>query len=154
MEKNGSATPGLILPTQKSYPAGAGNPSQATIVAANANSENLNRINHLAGGKKHKKHKKSKKYRGGKGVIVPQMKMSYSSTSGPGTDPNSQIANLSRTSTQGAADRALDNGATQKGGNTDWNWPCFSGGKKRCYKKSRNKKKRSYRSCRSKKRKY
>ena len=58
----------------------------------------------------------------------------------------------SQTSTQMAANSALDNGATKmrgysrrrrsrKGGNPDWVWGCLSGGKKRTRKMSKKNKK-------------
>jgi hypothetical protein len=72
--------------------------------------------------------------------------MLYDAKGGPGTNPNDQIQTNSQTSTQMAANSALDSGATKmggtrrrsrKGGNPDWVWGCMSGGKKRTRKATR-----------------
>jgi len=68
-------------------------------------------------------------------IVVPQMQMAYKPTGGPGTDPNAQIQNMSRISTQSAANAELDKvggnkSKKRKGGNPDWHWPCKSGGKR------------------------
>ena len=154
---NSEKPDGLMYPTQRSYPPGAGNPNQAALQSTQQNAGKLDVINKLAGGKKYKT-KKTKKYRGG-AVTVPQMQMGYTPPGGPGTNPNAQITGLSKTSTQDAAWRESDNLAakqggshkSKRGGNPNWYWPCMSGGKKKTRKtKKHRKSNRSRRTNRSK----
>jgi hypothetical protein len=139
------SVPGLMYPTQKGSL--AGNPRDSAIANTNNMNTKQNSMIKLAGGKK--------KYIGGVGsssVIVPQFNSSYQEQSGPGTGTNSQIASLSATSMQGAANAKYDgnikNGGTKnaktkkrRGGNPNWHWPCKSGGKKRKTKKTKKTKK-------------
>lgn len=125
--------PGVTYPTVQAYSAGAGTPRASAMQEMNAGSQhqaNANRA--LAGGKR----RKQKSYRGGK-MNAPQFtNMPYTPQGGRGTNPNDQMATNARTSTQMAANSKLDN--LQAGGNPDWDWPCFKGGKKRTKKNKRN----------------
>ena len=140
---NSEKIDGLMYPTQKSFPPGAGNHNQAAYQSTQQNAGKLDAINKLAGGKKQKtkKMKKYRKYRGGSQITIPQMQMPYATKGGPETGPNAQIINLSETSTQDAAWRESDNfdakggkRKRKKGGNPNWYWPCMSGGKKKTKK--------------------
>jgi len=155
------STPGgLLLPTSQGML--AGNSRDSAIASMKMqNSIQAKANNAMAGGK----YKKLKKYGGAttEGIPVPQYNMSYTPTGGPGTNPNDIIKNNSQVSTQAYADRANDNLATKKGGyrikrgnarksssskhggNPDWNWGCYSGGRKYRTKRKHNKKHRKTR---------
>ena len=150
---NSEKPDGLMYPTQRSYPPGAGNPNQAALQSTQQNAGKLHAINNLAGGKK---------YRGG-AVTVPQMRIPYATQGGPETGPNAQITGLSKTSTQGSENSKFDNLAakqggsrkSKRGGNPNWYWPCMSGGKKKTRKSKKHRKsRRSKRSKRSRRNKY
>jgi hypothetical protein len=136
MSNNSSSVPGLSLPTMQSMP--AGNPRDSAIANSNAMNAKQNSANQMAGSKK----------RGGS-INIPQFTMSYPTTGGPGQDPNSLITGNSQTSTQGAANSVFDkniaNGGSRRrrrGGNTNWNWGCYSGGKKRRTRSNKRKTRR------------
>lgn len=154
-----SSVPGMMTPTQKSML--AGNPRDSAMQSMNNNAQLQAQANkNLSGGR----HRKRKTYRGGEAnstIAVPQYQMLYEPQGGPGTNPNNQIQGNSQTSTQMAANAALDSGATQmggtrrrrsrKGGNPDWIWGCMSGGKKRRTRKMGRKNKKSRKNRRSRK---
>jgi hypothetical protein len=136
---NNDSVPGMMLPTQNGPL--AGNPRDSAIQSMNNNAHIQAQANAaLSGGR----HRKRKSYRGGNTIPVPQFNVPYNEVSGPGTGVNSQVQGNSQTSTQMAANSALDSGATKmggnrkrrsrKGGNPDWLWGCMSGGKKRTSK--------------------
>ena len=112
--------PGLILPTAKSYPPGAGTPRDAALMTQQTSNESQNNLNKFVGGKKHKKHKNCSK--GGSNIPTqttlpaPQFQMLYQPQGGPGTNPNNQITELSATSTQAATWKQHDNLAEIKKG--------------------------------------
>ena len=125
---NNTNIPGFMPITVKSLPPGAGNERDAAISQQqqmNAYQNNQNKT--VSGGKRRRR------YRGGNGSFaVPQFKMNYTPTGGPGTDPNDQIAGNLTTSTQSSANNVYDNQATQMGGyNPNWSWGCYSGGKRK-----------------------
>jgi hypothetical protein len=155
--------PGMIYPTQKGYAPGAGNPRDSAIEQMNAVNTKQTSLGNAVGGYRRK--------RGGGTIAVPTVQVPYTPTGGPGTDPNSQIAGNMKTSTQGTANAVYDKQATnvnpptktppakggsrkrgkgKNGGNPDWLWGCYSGGKKsrrktrktRKNKKSKNSKRR------------
>jgi len=144
---NNNSVPGLMLPTQKGML--SGNPRDSAMQSMNNNAQLQAQANNsLSGGR----HRKRKGYRGGDAnstIAVPQYQMLYEPQGGNGTNPNNQIQGNAQTSTQMAANAALDSGATtmggsrrrrsRKGGNPDWVWGCMSGGKttKRSRKHSR-----------------
>ena len=153
---NNNSVDGMMLPTQKGML--AGNPRDSAMQSMNNNSQlQAQATTALAGGR----HRKRKSYGGANDIAVPQYQMLYESQGGPGTNPNNQIQGSSQTSTQMAANSALDAGATQiggkrsaskrrsrRGGNPDWLWGCMSGGKKcsrKAYGKRRTKKSRKSR---------
>jgi hypothetical protein len=149
-----TTTPGMILPTQKGYLSGAGNPRDSAIQQmTNTNTKQAN-LSAAVGGCNYKR----KKYGGA--VTIPQVSVMYQPQGGKGTDPNSQIATNLKTSTQSTANAKYDNQATvmappsngggrrkqntkkRHGGNPNWYWGCFSGGKKaRKTRKSRKSRK-------------
>lgn len=149
--KPASSVPGMILPTQKGYVSGAGNPRDSAIQQMNNTNAKQASLGAAVGGCNYKR----KKYGGA--VTVPQVSVPYTPQGGPGTDPNSQIATNLKTSTQGTANAQYDKQATvmaapqsaggkrkqntkkTRGGNPNWVWGCFSGGKKG--KKSRKSRK-------------
>lgn len=138
---NSSSPPGLILPTVKALPAGAGNPRDAAIMMQQQNASTQQALNKSVGGRG-KRHPHKRWGRGGSTgqVAVPQMSVPYPTTGGPGQNPNAIIASNSSTSMQSVENAKMDNYATQmpktkggsrrkRGGNPDWNWGCKSGGK-------------------------
>lgn len=138
-----SNTPGLIQPTVTSYPPGANSPATAAKLMNDANNQKLHNINKMAAGSRIRK-------RGG-GVNVPVLKPMYTSQNGQGTDPVSQQLQGQSINMQSTANSINDNEATKlggsrrkykKGGNSDWIWGCYSGGRRRTYrrKNKRNKK--------------
>jgi hypothetical protein len=134
---NSGSVPGMSYPTMQSMP--AGNPRDSAIAAGSAMNAKQNSANQMTAGAKK---------RGG-AVIVPQFTVSYPTTGGPGQDPNSLIAGNSQTSTQAAANSQFDQNAVgggsrrrRKGGNPNWNWGCYSGGKKRKTRTNKRKTKR------------
>jgi hypothetical protein len=155
MSNNTTQTvPGMIYPTQKGYQPGAGNPRDSAIqqmAAVNAKQANLSSS---VGGSRRKK--------GGGNVVVPQVQTLYTPTGGPGTDPNSQISENLKTSTQGTANAVFDKNALKttggsrkrgkgkNGGNSNWFWGCYSGGGK----KRRSRKTKKSRKSRKNKRKH
>jgi hypothetical protein len=145
---NNNTVPGMMVPTQKGMT--SGNPRDSAMQSMSVNAEIQAKANNsLAGGR----NRKRKAYGGATDIAVPQYQMLYESQGGPGTNPNNQIQGNSQTSTQMAANAALDSGATKmggskrrrsrKGGNPDWLWGCMSGGKKRTRKAYRKNTKRS-----------
>ena len=123
---NNSSVPGVIYPTVQST--SAGNPRDAVIAHRNAINVQQNNANRMTAG--------SKKKGGAVTVGVPQV--SYTPTGGPGQDPTSITKMNAQYGSQSSANaefdkNALTGGSRRKrnGGNPDWIWGCFSGGKKR-----------------------
>jgi hypothetical protein len=90
----------------------------------------------------------SMKKKGG-AVTVPVVRPMYKDVGGPGQTTNDIASNTAGVSVQGAEWAKNDNLATQKGGsrkrrggNSDWLWGCYSGGKK---KKTRTNKRKTRR---------
>jgi hypothetical protein len=135
MSNNNGSVPGMSYPTMQAM--AAGNPRDSAIASGSAMNAKQNSANQMTAGAKKRKIGAKRKIVGGEGIAVPQFTMSYKTTGGPGQDPNSLIAGNSQTSTQGAANAKFDQNALiggsrrRKGGNPDWIWGCFSGGKKR-----------------------
>jgi hypothetical protein len=144
-----NSVPGMVYPTQKGML--AGNPRDSAMQSMNSSNQNAALASKLLSGGKLRKFKK--KFRGGDSIPVPQFHMQYESQGGPGTNPNNQIQLSSQTSTQMAANSAMDNGATKmggakrrKGGNPNWLWGCMSGGTKKRRKLIKKRKTKSRRS--------
>lgn len=139
MSTNNASPPGMIYPTQKSMIAGT--PGDSAIAAqANRNALQASANKAMAGGKFR---------RGGASTIaVPQYTMPYESQGGVNSNPNNQIQQNAMISTQGAENSSMDKNATKfggsrkrkfkRGGNSDWNWGCYSGGKKSRSRKMKN----------------
>jgi len=133
--------PGMLLPTQRGMI--DGNPRDSAIAAGNAANLKLQALQSIGG-----RGRRLRKRRGGADTIpVPQFSMQYTPQGGPGQDPNSIIQQNAAVGTQSAANAVYDKYATQTGGeyimntNTNTNqyqWGCYSGGKK--YKKSKMRK--------------
>jgi hypothetical protein len=143
--------PGLKLPTQKAMLAGT--PRDSAIQSnTNMNQKSASLSAAVGGSRRMKKNKSSRKRKGG-AIAVPQFQMQYSDQSGPGGSPNNQVQQNSQISTQQVANATFDSEATKKGGyrnrnrnrktrklnsrrrkggntKSDWNWGCYSGGKK------------------------
>lgn len=131
-----TTTPGMNYPTQKGLL--AGNPRDSAIQQMQNTNKSQASLASAVGGKKFKNTK------GGttsESIIVPQFTPTYTSTGGPGTDPNSLIQQNSQTSTQQQANAVYDKHATITGGNKKYktkkgglnrnmSWGCYSGGKK------------------------
>lgn len=145
--------PGLIQPTLAPLPPGAGNPRSAAIIEQQNANDKLARLNSVGG-------KRKRKYKGGADMVaVPQFQMQYTPTGGPGSTPNNIIATTTQNNMQSVANSVDDSKATikggtrrryKKGGNPDWIWGCYSGGKthtkrKRNSRRSRKQQKKSRR---------
>jgi hypothetical protein len=142
--------PGIIPITQQSFLNGATSPRTDAIQQQTNMNQKQNLINQAGQGRRIRR----RKYRGGTSnnneVPVPQFDMLYTSTGAPGTNPNSQIAIAAKNGMQSNANSVYDNNATKmggrrknrKGGNPDWLWGCYSGGKT---KRRGNRKSRKYR---------
>jgi hypothetical protein len=132
---NNSSVPGITYPTVQST--GAGSPRDAAIANNAAMNVKQAEANKMTAG--------SKKKGGAVTVGVPQV--SYTPTGGPGQDPTSITKLNAQYGSQGSANAEFDKNALKggsrrkrKGGNPDWIWGCYSGGKKktqRKYRKSR-----------------
>jgi hypothetical protein len=127
---------GIIPITTQSFASGTGNARDSAIQQQNSMNQKQSLINQAGQGRGSRR----RKYRGGDSQIaVPQFQMQYTPTGGPGTNPNDQISSGMQTYTQSNANSQYDNQATKmggrrryrKGGNPDWLWGCYSGGKSR-----------------------
>jgi hypothetical protein len=151
-DASNTTIPGMLLPTQQGMV--AGNPRDSAIAAGNAANLKLQALQSIGG---RGRGRRLRKRRGGANTIpVPQFSMQYTPQGGPGQDPNSIIQQNAAVGTQSAANAVYDKYATQMGGyynninmNTNTNqyqWGCYSGGKK--YKRTmvrKSKKKRTRR---------
>jgi hypothetical protein len=145
--------PGMLLPTQQGFL--AGNPRDSAIAQGNAADLKLQALRSIGG-----RGRRLRKRRGGSAatIPVPQFSMQYTPQGGPGQDPNSIIQQNAAVGTQSAANAVYDKYATQMGGyynnmnmnmNTNqYQWGCYSGGKK--YRKSTVKKSKKRRTRRNK----
>jgi len=144
-----NSPPGLINPSVTSYPPGANSPATAAKSINDSNNQKLQNINQMAAGSKRRK-------RGGgnTNVSVPVIKPIYAQQNGPGTDTTSQQAQGQSISMQSTAWKIHDSQATKmggsrrkykKGGNPNWLWGCYSGGKRRTYRRKNMKHKRKTR---------
>jgi len=138
-------TKGMIYPQEK--PMLAGNPKDSAIAANNQSiARQAELIKATSGGRRHRRNKRNK-YGGANGttgeVAVPQFQMQYSSTGAGGQDPNSIIKQNAGVSVQAAENAKYDNLARvggsrkRKGGNSDWTWGCYSGGKQKYTRRTR-----------------
>lgn len=139
-----STAPGLTQPTVIGMQ--AGNPKDSAIAAQNQMNVKQASLNSAVGGRRKRK---------GGAIAVPQFQMQYTPQGGQGQDPNALIQQNSQTSTQSVENASMDSGALikkggnkcgnkggnkgRKGGNPDWVWGCYSGGKSRNKRNKRNK---------------
>ena len=139
---NNNSVPGMIYPTVKGSLAGT--PRDSAMANMKQNNQLQAQANTaLSGGR----HRKRKAYGGGDTLVAPQATLLYPEINGHGTGVNSQMQGNAQTSTQMAANSALDKVGgskrrgskrrSRKGGNPDWLWGCMSGGKKRSRKAGR-----------------
>jgi hypothetical protein len=133
---------GMMYPQEK--PMLAGNPKDSAIAANNqAITRQSELIKATSGGRRHHQYKKYKYGGANSEIVVPQFQIQYNTTGAGGQDPNSIIKQNAEISVQGAENAKYDNlarvgGSKQKrGGNPDWIWGCYSGGKSKS--KTRNK---------------
>jgi hypothetical protein len=145
--------PGMIPITQQSFANGATSPRTDAIQQQTDMNQKQALINQAGQGRR------CRKYRGGSNsnnqVAVPQFQMQYTPVGGPGTSPNNQAALGAKNGMQAVSDTQYDNQATKmggrrryrKGGNPDWLWGCYSGGrsKRRSSRKSRKHRKKTRR---------
>ena len=139
---NNNSVEGMMYPTIKGPLAGTPRDSAMENMKQNAQLQ-AQASSALSGGR----HRKRKAYGGGDTLVAPQANLLYPEINGPGTGVNSQMQGNAQTSTQMAANAALDKvGGSKrrgsrrrsiKGGNPDWLWGCMSGGKKRSRKAGR-----------------
>lgn len=140
---NNNSVEGMIYPTIKGPLAGTPRDSAMENMKQNAQLQ-AQASSALSGGR----HRKHKAYGGGDTLVAPQASLLYQEINGNGTGVNSQMQGNAQTSTQMAANSALDKVGgskrrgsskrrSRKGGNPDWLWGCMSGGKKRSRKAGR-----------------
>lgn len=130
-----NTAPGLTHPTMIGMQ--AGNPKDSAIANQNLMNQKQAALSAAVGGKRKKK---------GGDIAVPQFQMQYTPQGGTGQDPNALIQQNSQTSTQSVENASMDSNALvkggkkkRKGGNSDWSWGCYSGGKSRSKRSKRSK---------------
>lgn len=135
-----NSVPGLILP--KVQAPLAGSPGASAMAARNNQAQQQSALANAVGGRRRRRVKIGANKIGG-AITVPQMP-------GDTSGANAVIAQNARHSTQGAANAQYDTAAMKKGGtrrkkggNPNWLWGCFSGGRsKRRTSKRRTRKTR------------
>jgi len=137
---NTPAIPGMIYPTQQAMLAGS--PRDSAIASMNMSNAKLYDLQSVGGRRKYRKNIKKSGGGTNSNLVVPQFNMLYPTTGGPGQTPNDIIKQNAVISTQGDANSQFDKLALVKGGgvymnsNTNqYQWGCYSGGKK--YRKSK-----------------
>ena len=130
-----TTAPGLTQPTMIGMQ--AGNPKDSAIANQNLMNQKQASLSAAVGGRRKKK---------GGDIAVPQFQMQYTPQGGVGQDPNALIQQNSQTSTQSVQNASMDSNALikggkkkRKGGNSDWSWGCYSGGKSRSKRSKRSK---------------
>ena len=117
---------GLPPPTVQGH---TGSPSQAAYNNMNQrNASNAALANSVGGSKKKK----------GGAITVPVLQTSYKTTGSPEQSPTGIATSNARVASQGQAKSQYDNDLSKgggkrckRGGNPDWLWGCYSGGKRR-----------------------
>jgi hypothetical protein len=103
----------------------AGNPKDSSALYLSQTANKLSLLNKAVGGRK-------RYSKGGANMLYPALfPMYYTPQNGPSQSPNAIIQNISKNSAQQNANMAYDKFATMKGGNSNWKWGCYSGGKNR-----------------------
>ena len=135
-----NTAPGLTQPTMIGMQ--AGNPKDSAIASQNQMNQKQASLSAAVGGRR-----KNKK---GGDIAVPQFQMQYTPTGAAGQNPNDVITQNAGVSTQDAENAKYDNYARvggsrkRKGGNPNWSWGCYSGGRKKSKGRSRTRKSKSY----------
>ena len=132
--------PGLLLPTVQAPLAGT--PGASAMAARNNQTQQQAALANAVGGFK----RKMRKMRKGGAITVPQMPGDTSGANAVATQNASNSVQAAANAKYDAA--ALKQGGTRrkKGGNPNWSWGCYSGGrKKRHTSKRRTIKKRKTR---------
>ena len=134
MSQNNSPVAGITYPIKTSM-LGSTPMQSAAIAGANSNQQKVNLSNAVGGSKK--KHVGGQSASGN--VTVPQFKMPYPVTNAPSQSPNAVIQTGAAVSSQSVANAQYDSLAlsggkrnrrrSKKGGNRNWSWGCYSGGK-------------------------
>lgn len=154
------STNGMVYPQEK--PMLAGNPKDSAIAANNqAITRQSDLIKATSGGNRRRYKNKKSKYGGATSseVTVPQFQMQYTPSGAGGQNPNDIIKQNAGVSTQGAANAQYDNlarvGGSRKkrGGNSDWSWGCYSGGRKKSRSRRRTNKRKTHKKRRTTRRK-
>jgi hypothetical protein len=136
----------MVYPQEK--PMLAGNPKDSAIAANNqAITRQADLIKATSGGSRRRRRNKSK-YGGATSgeVTVPQFQMQYTPSGASGQTPNDIIKQNAGVSTQDAANAQYDNlaktGGSRKkrGGNSDFSWGCYSGGRKKSRRRTNKRK--------------
>ncbi len=126
-----NSVPGLVLP--KVQAPLAGSPGASAMAARNNQAQQQAALANAVGGRRRRVKRGANKMGGankrGGAITVPQMP-------GDTSGANAVIAQNARHSTQGAANAQYDAAAMKKGGtrrkkggNPNWLWGCFSGGR-------------------------
>lgn len=89
--------------------------------------------------------RRKKRIGGASNYVVPQFTMYYRPTNGISQTPNDIIKQIGQNTLQQNINSQYDKYATMKGGNQNWNWGCYSGGKKQKKTKRINAKKNKIR---------
>lgn len=126
-----TTNPNILYPTKNASIAGT--PSESAYKQMQINNARQNNLNSSFKGGKLKQNK-------GGGYEAPQFVMPYNTG---GTNPNDLIAGNTQISVQSAENAKYDSLALQSGGNPNWNWGCYSGGKKKKMNKKRTTNKRT-----------
>ena len=127
MSNNTTNGTGLPPPTKQGH---VGTPAEAAYNRMQQQSTSqAELIKRTSGGSKKKK---------GGALIVAQVQPMYKEVSGPGGTVTDTQKNMGSTSAQSQSNAEYDNQLNKgggkrckKGGNPDWLWGCYSGGKKR-----------------------
>jgi hypothetical protein len=154
------STNGMVYPQEK--PMLAGNPKDSAIAANNqAITRQADLIKATSGGKGKRHRHRRNKYGGATTgeVTVPQFQMQYTPTGATGQNPNDIIKQNAGVSTQDAANAQYDNlakvGGSRKkrGGNSNWSWGCYSGGRKKLRSRRHTNKRKTHKKRRTTRRK-
>jgi hypothetical protein len=124
-----STIPGMKNPTLAGML--AGNPKDSANMFLMQTANKLANLNKTVGGTRRRK------VGGGTNLIAPQFPMYYKSTNGPTQTPNAILKQLSQNTVQQFENSKYDKYATMKGGNPNWKWGCYSGGRKKRMNKTK-----------------
>ena len=140
-----NSVPGLLLP--KVQAPLAGSPGASAMAARNNQAQQQSALANAVGGRRRRRVKIGANKIGankiGGAITVPQMP-------GDTSGANAVIAQNARHSTQGAANAqydatAMKKGGTRrkKGGNPNWLWGCFSGGRSKTKRRTSKRRRRN-----------